>query len=99
MVDSAESTRRLLGSLFKLEDLGMRELKGIAGPVQPWAVLQPRSVEGRFEALHATGFTALAGRDDEFELLRRRWARGKDREGQAAPPSGPARIAELRPTP
>ena len=28
----AESTRKLLGNLFDLEDLGARDLKGIAGP-------------------------------------------------------------------
>ena len=30
----AESTRRLVGNLFELEDLGAQDLKGIAGPVQ-----------------------------------------------------------------
>ena len=50
----AESTRRLLGNLFELQDLGARELKGIAEPVRAWAALRPSSVEGRFEALHAT---------------------------------------------
>jgi class 3 adenylate cyclase len=44
MLVIAESTRRLLGNLFKLEDLGIRDLKGIAGPVQAWAV----SATGRF---------------------------------------------------
>src|SRR4029077_21218684 len=32
----AESTRKLLGNLFELDDLGARELKGIAGPVRAW---------------------------------------------------------------
>jgi Adenylate and Guanylate cyclase catalytic domain len=32
----ADSTRRLLGNLFELQDLGAREVKGIAGPVQAW---------------------------------------------------------------
>ena len=36
----AESTRKLLGNLFELEDLGARDLKGIAGPVQAWAALR-----------------------------------------------------------
>ena len=96
MVVIAESTRRLLGSLFQLEDLGMRELKGIAVPVRVWAVLQPSSVEGRFEALHATGMTALVGREEEFELLRRRWARAKDGEGQVVLLSGEAGIGKSR---
>ena len=96
MVVIAESTRRLLGSLFQLDDLGMRELKGIAVPVRAWAVLQSSSVEGRFEALHATGFTALVGREEEFEALRRRWARAKDGEGQVVLLSGEAGIGKSR---
>ena len=30
----AESTRRLVGNLFELKDLGAQDLKGIAGPVR-----------------------------------------------------------------
>ena len=51
----AESTRKLVGNLFELEDLGAQDLKGIAGPVRAWAALRPSSVESRFEALHASG--------------------------------------------
>jgi len=72
MVLIAEDTRRLLGNLFELQDLGARELKGITGPVRVWAALRASSVEGRFEALHITGLTALVGRDEEIELLLRR---------------------------
>jgi hypothetical protein len=50
----AESTRRLVGNLFELEDLGTRNLKGIAGPVRALAALRPSSFESRFEALHRT---------------------------------------------
>ena len=71
MVVIAESTRRLLGSFFRLDDLGMRSLKGITGPVRAWAVLGASSVASRFEALHSTGLTALVGREEEFEALRR----------------------------
>ena len=35
----AESTRKLVGNLFELEDLGAQDLKGIAGPVRAWAAL------------------------------------------------------------
>ena len=49
----AESTRKLLGNLFELENLGEQDLKGIAGPVRAWAALRQASVEGRFEAFHA----------------------------------------------
>ena len=78
----AEATRKLLGNLFELEDLGAKDLKGIAGPVRTWAALRASSAEGRFEALHATGLTALVGREEELELLLRRWSKAKTGEGQ-----------------
>src|ERR1700736_2007627 len=63
----AEGTRRLLGNLFEFEDLGAKDLKGIAGPVRAWAALRASSAEGRFEALHTVGLTALVGREEELE--------------------------------
>ena len=86
----AESTRKLLGNLFELEDLGAKDLRGIAEPVRAWAALRASSVESRFEALHATGLTALVGREEELELLLRRWARAKIGEGQVVLLSGEA---------
>src|ERR1700736_3655904 len=58
----AEGTRKLLGNLFELEDLGPKDLKGIAGPAHAWAALRASSVESRFEALRTTT-TPLVGRD------------------------------------
>jgi class 3 adenylate cyclase/predicted ATPase len=92
----AESTRRLLGTLFELEDLGAKDLKGIAGPVRAWAALRPSSVEGRFEALHASGLTDLVGREEELELLLRRWSKAKTGEGQVVLLSGEAGIGKSR---
>src|SRR6516164_4058192 len=46
-----------------------RQLKGISGPVQAWAALQPASGESRFDAPHASGLTQLVGRVEELELL------------------------------
>src|SRR5262249_58548231 len=54
----AEGTRRLLGNLFELRDLGARELKGISEPVRAWVALRASTVESRFEALHPSGLTA-----------------------------------------
>ena len=96
MVVIADSTRRLLGNLFELEDLGTRNLKGIAGPVQAWAALRANSVESRFEALHMTGLAALVGREEESELLMRRWSRAKTGEGQVVLLSGEAGIGKSR---
>jgi predicted ATPase/class 3 adenylate cyclase len=96
MVVIAESTRRLLGNIFELQDLGARELKGIAGSVHVWAVLRAGSVESRFEALHPSGLTALVGREEECELLLRRWARAKSGEGQVVLLSGEPGIGKSR---
>ena len=92
----AESTRRLLGNLFDLEDLGAKDLKGIAEPVRTWAALRASSAEGRFEALHASGLTALVGREEELELLLRRWTKAKTGEGRVALLSGEAGIGKSR---
>jgi class 3 adenylate cyclase len=92
----AEGTRRLLGNLFELKDLGAKDRKGIAGSVQAWAAVRARSVEGRFEALHATGLTALVGREEELGLLLRRWARAKTGERQVVLIAGEAGIGKSR---
>src|SRR5246500_5680515 len=92
----SESTRRLLGNLFELEDLGAKDLKGIAGPVRAWAALRASSVESRFEALHASGLTELVGREEELELLLRRWSKAKSGEGQVVLFCGEAGIGKSR---
>src|SRR5262252_4934835 len=92
----AEATRRLLGNLFELKDLGARDLKGIAEPLRAWVALRASTVESRFEALHPTGLTALVGRAEETELLLRRWSRVKSGEGQVVLISGEAGIGKSR---
>jgi class 3 adenylate cyclase/tetratricopeptide (TPR) repeat protein len=92
----AESTRKLLGNLFELADLGAQDLKGIAGPVRAWAALRQASVEGRFDAFHATGLTELVGREEELDLLLRRWTKAKTGEGQVVLLSGEAGIGKSR---
>ena len=92
----AESTRKLLGNLFELQDVGAQELKGISGPVRACAVLRPASVESRFEAFHASGLTELVGREEELELLLRRWAKATTGEGQVVLLSGEPGIGKSR---
>ena len=92
----AESTRRLLGNLFELEDLGTKDLKGIAGPVRVWAALRPSSAASHFEALHGTTLTDLVGREEELELLLRRWSKAKTGEGQVVLLSGEPGIGKSR---
>src|SRR5215469_7242933 len=92
----AEATRRLLGNLFELKDLGARDLKGVAEPLRAWVALRASTVESRFEALHAAGLTTLVGREEEIELLRRRWSRAKSGNGQVALISGEPGIGKSR---
>ena len=92
-----DSTRRLLGNIFELRDLGPRDdLKGVGEATRAWAVLRASSMASRFEALHASGLTALVGREEEFDLLRRRWTRAKNGEGQVVLLSGEAGIGKSR---
>ena len=92
----AQSTRKLVGKLFELEDLGAKELKGIAEPVRAWVALRPASVESRFDALHASGLTELVGREEELELLLRRWSKAKRGDGQVVLLSGEPGIGKSR---
>ena len=93
----AESTRKLLGNLFELEDLGAQGPQGHrAGRCEPGRRCDRASVESRFEALHASGLTALVGREEELELLLRRWSKAKTGEGQVVLLSGEAGIGKSR---
>jgi predicted ATPase/class 3 adenylate cyclase len=94
----AAGTRQLIGDFFEYRDLGTVEVKGIAAPVPAWHVLRPSSVASRFEALRS-GETPLIGRDEELELLRRRWTQAKAGAGSvvlicAEPGIGKSRLAE-----
>jgi len=89
-----DTTRRLVGSIFELNDLGRRDLKGIAEAV--WRVQRARAVASRFEALHAGGLVALVGREEESALLLRRWLRAKSGEGQVVLLSGEPGIGKSR---
>jgi len=92
------TTRRLLGGLFEYRDLGGIEAKGFANRAQAYEVLRPSMVESRFEALR-TATTPLVGRDEEVDLLLRRWEQARRGEGcvvliSGEPGIGKSRIAE-----
>jgi class 3 adenylate cyclase/tetratricopeptide (TPR) repeat protein len=90
-----EATRRQVGGLFDLRDLGVQTLKGFAAAQRAWQVLGESNVASRFEALHPAA-TALVGRDEEIDLLLRRWARAKDSAGQVVLLSGEPGIGKSR---
>ena len=92
----AAGTRRLLGALFEYRELGAVEIKGIAEPIPAWQVLRPSAVASRFEALHGSALGPLIGRDEEIDLLLRRWARAKAGDGQVVLISGEPGIGKSR---
>jgi class 3 adenylate cyclase/DNA polymerase III delta prime subunit len=92
----AQTTRRLVGNLFVFRDLGSVNVKGIAAPVQAWQALRSSPAESRFEALHLTALTPLVGREEEIELLLRRWGRAKAGDGQVVLLSGEPGIGKSR---
>ena len=92
----AAGTRRLVGDLFEYRDLGAVEVKGLAGPVPAWQVLRPSAVASRFEALRGSALTRLVGRDEEIDLLLRRWARAKAGDGQVVLVSGEPGLGKSR---
>ena len=71
----------MAGNAFELSDLGEHELKGIAEPVHAWRVERALVTESRFDASHGVGaLTPLVGRDEELDLLVRRWSQTRDGE-------------------
>jgi len=92
----AQTTLRLVGNLFDFRDLGSVKVKGIAAPVQAWQALRSSAAESRFEALHLTTLTPLVGREEEIELLLRRWERAKSGDGQVVLLSGEPGIGKSR---
>jgi class 3 adenylate cyclase/tetratricopeptide (TPR) repeat protein len=91
----ASTTWRLTGGLFEYHDLGTVALKGFAENVPAWQVLGAGATESRFEALRAIT-TPLVGRDEELDLLMRRWKQAKDGDGSVVLVSGEPGIGKSR---
>ena len=94
----ADTTRRLVGALFEYEDIGSVALKGFSVPVQAWRVLSESRVESRFEALRggAATLAPLVGREEELDLLLRRWQQAKEGQGRVVLLSGEPGIGKSR---
>jgi len=93
----AESTRTLLGTLFDCEDLGIRKLAKVAVPVQVWRVLGERPGESRFTATRGSPvLAAMIGREEELDMLRRRWQLARTGIGQVVVLAGEPGIGKSR---
>lgn len=82
------STRRLSGGEFHYRSLGPIALKGWAEPVRVYQVLGTSGVESHFEAMHTAKLPPLFGRDEEIELLLRRWRQATQEEGRVVTLTG-----------
>jgi class 3 adenylate cyclase len=91
----AESTRRQIGALFEIEDLGPQPLAGFVESQRAWRIIGESGVLSRFEALRSEA-TPLVGRDEELELLLRRWQQAKTGEGRVVLVSGEPGIGKSR---
>jgi class 3 adenylate cyclase/predicted ATPase len=91
----AASTLQQIGELFDLEDIGPQRLAGFAEPQRAWRVLGESAEVSRFEALRS-GTSPLVGRDEEVELLLRRWGQAKSGEGRVVLVSGEPGIGKSR---
>jgi AAA ATPase domain len=90
-----EATRRQVGGLFDLADLDPQTLAGFAEPEPAWRVIGESGVLSRFEALRS-GATPLVGRDEEVDLLLRRWEQAKSGEGRVELIAGEPGIGKSR---
>src|SRR6516165_3595256 len=91
----ADSTRRQIGALFEIEDLGRQSLAGFTEPQRAWRIVGESGVLSRFEALRSEA-TPLLGRDEELDLLLRRWQQATTGEGRVMLVSGEPGIGKSR---
>ena len=92
----SQATRRLMGRVFDLHELGLQHLKGFAEPLAVWRVAGQSGAEGRFEARQTAGLTPLVGREEEIALLLGRWRQAREGEGQVVLLSGEPGIGKSR---
>jgi len=92
----APATHHLVSGLFEHKDLGSHDFKGISTPVRAWRVVGETTAESRFDAAHAAGMTPLVGREEEINLLLKRWEQAKDGEGQVVLLSGEPGVGKSR---
>ncbi len=90
------STRRLLGELFKLHAWEPIAKEGGGEPIDVWQVTAEAAEESRFEALRGLAVTPLVGREEELELLLRRWEQVKAGRGKVALISGEPGVGKSR---
>ncbi|MBV9376908.1 MAG: AAA family ATPase, partial [Alphaproteobacteria bacterium] len=90
------STRQLVRSLFDYAEAGQVVPEGLVEPIPFWRIVGPSAVESRFEALRGGALTPLIGRNEELDLLFRRWRQISSGEGRVVLISGEPGIGKSR---
>ena len=90
------TVQRQTAGLFVAEDRGQHELKGVSAPMTLYRVVR---ASGGGRRGGARALTPLVGREEELDLLTRRWERAHKGEGQLAlivgePGLGKSRLME-----
>jgi len=90
------STLKLIGGRFRYKDLGYHELKGFDHPIKAWRVLDEIPGDSRFEASHRASFLPMVDREEEIEILQRRWEKVCGGKGSVVLLAGEAGIGKSR---
>ena len=90
------AVQRQTAGLFVAEDRGQHELKGMSAPMTLYRIVR---ASGGGRRGGARALTPLVGREEELDLLARRWDRARKGEGQLAlivgePGLGKSRLME-----
>ena len=91
----SSSTRRLTGGLFEYRDLNRVWTRGFGENLLAFQVVGASNTESRFEALRSAA-TPLVGRDEQIDLLTRRWEQAKRGDGCVVLISGEPGIGKSR---
>ena len=92
----SDATRKLVAGALEFDDLGSKELKGIAGTVPAWRVGAESRAGSRFRASRAGAMTEFVGRREEIDILLAKWRQASEGHGQAVVISGEAGIGKSR---
>jgi class 3 adenylate cyclase len=92
----AASTRRLVGRMFDCRALAGEERNGLPQSLEVWQVRGETAGVSRFDARRKGALTPFVGRQEEMDLLLRRWGQAKAGGGRVVLLSGEAGIGKSR---
>jgi class 3 adenylate cyclase len=92
----AASTHRLVGRMFDCRALDPIAIKGLVQPLTAWQVRSEAAGVSRFEARRTGALSPMVGRQEQIDLLLRRWQQAKRGEGRVVLLSGEPGIGKSR---